>query len=73
MLFERTFFLPREICWFLIINSFNFPLYSKSLLVDKPSMFKKVEREIAVMKVLDHPHVMKLIDVYETKDLLFVP
>ena len=34
-------------------------------------MFKKVEREIAVMKVLDHPHVMKLIDVYETSDLLF--
>ena len=34
-------------------------------------MFKKVEREIAVMKVLDHPHVMHLIDVYESKEFLY--
>jgi len=31
-----------------------------------------VKREIAVLKILDHPNVMKLYDVYETSDYLFL-
>jgi BR serine/threonine kinase len=35
-------------------------------------MLKKVEREIAVMKLLDHQHVLRLYDVYETSKYLFL-
>eukprot|EP00002_Diphylleia_rotans_P026211 TRINITY_DN5214_c0_g1_i3.p1 TRINITY_DN5214_c0_g1~~TRINITY_DN5214_c0_g1_i3.p1 ORF type:complete len:575 (-),score=118.31 TRINITY_DN5214_c0_g1_i3:77-1801(-) len=38
----------------------------------KPSMRKKVEREIAILKLIDHPHVLKLVDVYETDLFLFI-
>lgn len=41
------------------------------MLIDRPSMLKKVEREIAVMKALDHPHVLHLIDVYESSEFLY--
>ena len=34
-------------------------------------MLKKVEREIAVMKALDHPNVLHLIDVYESSEFLY--
>jgi BR serine/threonine kinase len=30
----------------------------------------KVEREIAIMKLIDHPHVLGLSDVYENKKYL---
>ena len=33
---------------------------------------QKVQREIAVLKLLDHPHVLRLYDVYETPRSLFV-
>ena len=31
-----------------------------------------VEREIAIMKLLEHTHVLKLIDVYENKKNLYL-
>ena len=33
---------------------------------------KKLEREITIMKLIRHPHVMQLYDVYETKNELYV-
>lgn len=30
----------------------------------------KVEREIAIMKLIEHPHVLHLYDVYENKKYL---
>lgn len=30
----------------------------------------QVEREIAIMKLIDHPHVLGLTDVYENKKYL---
>lgn len=33
-------------------------------------LFLKVEREIAIMKLIDHPHVLGLSDVYENKKYL---
>eukprot|EP00211_Chloroparvula_japonica_P004791 CAMPEP_0119126964 /NCGR_PEP_ID=MMETSP1310-20130426/5685_1 /TAXON_ID=464262 /ORGANISM="Genus nov. species nov., Strain RCC2339" /LENGTH=872 /DNA_ID=CAMNT_0007117169 /DNA_START=136 /DNA_END=2754 /DNA_ORIENTATION=+ len=47
-------------------------IISKSMLIQRPSMLKKVEREIAVMKALDHPHVLSFLDVYESPDFLFI-
>ncbi|XP_064537481.1 serine/threonine-protein kinase BRSK2-like [Drosophila montana] len=32
----------------------------------------KVEREIAIMKLIDHPHVLGLSDVYEDKKYLYL-
>ena len=34
------------------------------------SVLMKVEREIAIMKLIDHPHVLGLSDVYENKKYL---
>ncbi|GBN93641.1 Serine/threonine-protein kinase BRSK1, partial [Araneus ventricosus] len=31
------------------------------------SVLQKVEREIAIMKLIEHPHVLGLYDVYENK------
>lgn len=32
--------------------------------------FLQVEREIAILKLIEHPHVLKLHDVYENKKYL---
>lgn len=34
------------------------------------SVLQKVEREIAIMKLIEHPHVLHLYDVYENKKYL---
>lgn len=34
--------------------------------------FVQVEREIAIMKLIDHPHVLGLSDVYENKKYLYL-
>jgi len=44
----------------------------KDMLLSKPSVKAKVQREIVVMKLLNHPNVMKLYDVYETSKNLFL-
>eukprot|EP01104_Vermistella_antarctica_P017386 TRINITY_DN615_c0_g1_i1.p1 TRINITY_DN615_c0_g1~~TRINITY_DN615_c0_g1_i1.p1 ORF type:complete len:130 (+),score=27.71 TRINITY_DN615_c0_g1_i1:596-985(+) len=47
-------------------------IVDKEYLTQRPNMRKKLEREIAVMKLLDHPHVLKMYDVYETDHYLFL-
>ena len=32
----------------------------------------QVEREIAIMKLIEHPHILGLYDVYENKKYLWV-
>eukprot|EP00835_Amoeboradix_gromovi_P003072 NODE_191_length_15469_cov_0.243071.p4 type:complete len:510 gc:universal NODE_191_length_15469_cov_0.243071:10902-12431(+) len=39
---------------------------------DDSSYFKKLEREITIMKLIRHDNIMTLHDVYETKDELFL-
>ena len=34
------------------------------------SVLQKVEREIAIMKLIEHPHVLGLFDVYENRKYL---
>lgn len=36
------------------------------------SVLQKVEREIAIMKLIEHPHVLGLYDVYENKKYLYL-
>ena len=46
-------------------NILNFPSFSPSFF-----LFLQVEREIAILKLIEHPHVLKLHDVYENKKYL---
>ena len=43
------------------------PIVSKGLII---VYFFQVEREIAIMKLIEHPHVLGLYDVYENKKYL---
>ena len=40
-------------------------IIKKSSFETKPNLQGKIHREIALMKLLDHPHILKLIDVLE--------
>jgi serine/threonine protein kinase len=44
----------------------------KDFLDRKPSLKKKMRREISVLKMLSHPNVMSLIDVFEIETHLFL-
>ncbi|CDF32379.1 Serine/threonine protein kinase [Chondrus crispus] len=44
----------------------------KDFLENKPSLKKKMRREISVLKVLKHPNLMSLIDVFEIETHLFL-
>lgn len=44
----------------------------KDFLENKPSLKKKMRREISVLKVLKHPNLMRLIDVFEIETHLFL-
>eukprot|EP00177_Eucheuma_denticulatum_P005797 GFKZ01010582.1.p1 GENE.GFKZ01010582.1~~GFKZ01010582.1.p1 ORF type:complete len:538 (-),score=94.25 GFKZ01010582.1:516-2066(-) len=44
----------------------------KDYLDNKPSLKKKMRREISVLKVLSHPNLMSLIDVFEIETHLFL-
>ena len=45
-------------------------IIEKDQLSKKPTMRKKIEREVAVMKLINHPNVLKLFDVYQTEEYL---
>jgi serine/threonine protein kinase len=47
-------------------------IVEKSMLNSRPSLKRKIEREIAVLKVIDHPNVLRLFDVFETPQSLFL-
>jgi serine/threonine protein kinase len=44
----------------------------KSNLAKKPARWKQLRREIAVMKLMDHPNILKLYDVFETEDRIWM-
>lgn len=44
----------------------------KDFLDNKPSLKKKMRREISVLKLLSHPNLMSLIDVFEIETHLFL-
>ena len=45
-------------------------IIDKGYLQERPEMGKKLEREIAVMRLINHPNVLQLFDVYETENHL---
>jgi serine/threonine protein kinase len=47
-------------------------IVNKELMALKPNARRKLEREIAIMKLVDHPNVLKFLDVYETSRHLYV-
>ena len=47
-------------------------IIKKELFYDKPSLRIKVQREISVMKLMFHPHVIKIFDVLEDSKYLFL-
>ena len=46
-------------------------IIKKELFYDKPTLRLKVQREISVMKLMFHPHVIKIFDVLEDSKYLF--
>lgn len=49
-----------------------FKIIEKQPLESKPAPWAKVKREIAVLKLIDHPNILKLYDVLETSDRLYL-
>ena len=47
-------------------------ILKKSHFLKKPTLARKIHREMSLMRVLDHPHLLKLIDVCETDEKLFL-
>ncbi|KAG0292072.1 hypothetical protein BGZ96_004559 [Linnemannia gamsii] len=47
-------------------------IISKASLANKAAVHRGIEREIAIMKLINHPHVIRLYDVYETEKELFL-
>ena len=56
--------------FFKVIWYFNLKLHDHPLFFSLPS--SQVEREIAIMKLIEHPHVLGLYDVYENKKYLYL-
>ena len=53
-------------------NTFSQNISSLPLTEEKRScLSKKIEREITIMKLIDHPNIMKLHDVYENETELY--
>ena len=47
-------------------------IISKASLANRAAVNRGIEREIAIMKLINHPHVIRLYDVYETEKELYV-
>ncbi len=45
-------------------------IINKSILTDNTKLKKKIEREIDIMKLINHKHVVKLYDVLQSKKYL---
>ena len=49
-----------------------FKIIEKKYLNSDVKLWKKVKREIAILKLIEHPHVLKLYDVLETEHRLYL-
>ena len=47
-------------------------IIKKSKFDSKPGLKTKIQREISLMRIFDHPHLLKLLDVCETEERLYL-
>lgn len=47
-------------------------IVKKSLFQNRPNLEVKIQREIALMRLVDHPHLLKLIDILESPRHLYI-
>jgi BR serine/threonine kinase len=47
-------------------------IVKKSLFEDRPGLQTKIQREIALMGLVDHPHLLKLVDILESPRHLYI-
>ena len=47
-------------------------IIKKSSYIGQPHLEKKVKREIALLKLVDHPHILSLVDIYESQRHLYI-
>lgn len=47
-------------------------IIEKTILQNNPSLLKKIQREIALMRLIDHPNILGLIDVIESDKNIFI-
>lgn len=49
-----------------------FKIMKKKYLDSKPRLWQKVKREIAILKLIEHPNILRLYDVLETPDRIYL-
>jgi serine/threonine protein kinase len=47
-------------------------IVKKNIFEAKPGLEKKVRRDISLMRLIDHPHILKLVDLYESRTHLYL-
>ena len=47
-------------------------IIKKKGLIENPYIVSKIQREVCLMKIIDHPHILKCIDFYETERNLYL-
>ena len=47
-------------------------IISKESFQERPNLQSKIQREIALMRLVDHPHLLKLVDVLESPRHLYI-
>ncbi|XP_042175771.1 serine/threonine-protein kinase SIK2 isoform X2 [Oncorhynchus tshawytscha] len=58
------------LCWLVVHCQVAIKIIDKTRL--NPSNLEKIYREVQIMKLLNHPHIIKLYQVMETKDMLYI-
>ena len=53
-------------------QQFAVKIIKKSIFKDHPNLVKKIQREIALLKLVDHPHILKMVDYYESQCHLYI-
>lgn len=53
-------------------QKFAIKIFKKSKLNSKPDLITKIQREVSLMTIFDHPHIIKLYEVFQSTRHLFI-